>query len=123
MKPNKVVINPNSPQIDVLKRAAIDAVPFVEECEKKEKNEKKQIIRIFWVDDKGKQKTLDKLPIGKEITLCIETKGIGEGEKIKVEIKDNDGRTYKNGEKTLKFRGNVELDGVAYIDGVKLEYK
>jgi len=33
MKPNKVVTNPLSPQISAMKKAAIEGLPFYEECE------------------------------------------------------------------------------------------
>jgi len=123
MKPHKVVINPNSPQIDVLKQAAKEAVPFCEECEKKKKAVKKEILRMYWVDDKGEQKTLSELPIGQEVSLCVETRGIEEGESILIELKDNAKRTYKNGEKTMKFTTTVESDDTAYVDNVKIEFQ
>ncbi len=122
-KSAKVVINPSSPQIDALKKAAIEATPFCEECKKKEKSMKKVITRIYWVDENGDQRLVSELPIGKEVTLCVETSGMEEGESIQIELKDNDGRTYKNGQKTLQFTANVESDDVAYIDNVKIEYQ
>ena len=50
MKPQKVVINPDGPQIEALKRAARDAVPFVEDFERnREEREKKS-------EERGKKK-------------------------------------------------------------------
>jgi hypothetical protein len=137
-KPNKVVTNPDSPQIDALKRAAKEAVPFCEDGEKKavrketapfreesekKKAVKKEILRMYWADDKGEQKTLSELPVGQEVSLFIETVGMEEGESILIELRDNDGRTYKNGEKTMKFTATVESDDTVYVDNVKIEFQ
>jgi hypothetical protein len=46
-----------------------------------------------------------------------------EGESILIELRDNDGRTYKNGEKTMKFTATVESDDTAYVDNVKIEFQ
>ncbi|WP_081852550.1 DUF4280 domain-containing protein [Prevotella sp. 10(H)] len=123
IKPNKLVTIPNSLQIETLKRAAQNATPFCEECEKKKQEKKKEITRIFWVDEEGDQRTLSELPCGKEITLCVETKGVSEGEIINIELNDKDGRIYKGEKETLKFSATVESDNTAYIDAVKLEYE
>ncbi|MDR3266379.1 MAG: hypothetical protein LBT24_02290 [Tannerella sp.] len=113
---------PHNPQIDILMRAAIDATPFIAECEKN-KDEKKAIVRMYWVDDHNELRELSKVPIKAEVSYCVETVGIEAGEVIKLDLKDNDGRTYKNGEKTITLRGYVELDGTAYFDRIKLEYQ
>jgi hypothetical protein len=122
MKPQKVETNPNSPQIDALRRAAKEGIPFCEIYEKIDKNAKKEIIHICCITYDGRERTLDKLPIGEEFSLCIETKGMEEGEEVNIEIEDADGRTYKNGEKIIKLKGIVEMDGTAYIDNIKLEF-
>jgi len=115
-------------QKKVLQKAAKEATPFCEECEKKkeeekkEKEKKKEITRIFWVDEHGEQKTLAELPSEYEITLCIATKNIDEGEEIKIEITDEKGRNYKGGKKSLHLTATVEADGCAYVEKVKLEY-
>jgi len=136
-----------SEQKKVLKKAAQEATPFCEECQKKKEEEQaanadhetkkeerqaeeekadeetKEITRIFWIDEQsGEQKTLDTLPNNREITLCIDTKNIDEGEEIEVEITDKNGRDYKGGKKSLKFKATVEADGSAYVENVKLEY-
>ena len=123
MKPNKTRVNPSSPQIDALLRAAKEAKPFCEICEYVEEEVKKEITRIYWLDENGKERLLSELPIGKEVTVCVETKGVEEGETVHVELKDNDGRTYKNGQKTLKLSGEVEVDNTVYIDNVKIEFE
>lgn len=110
-------------QKKVLKKAAKEAAPFCEECDKKEESEKKEITQIYCIIDNGEERRLSKLPIGKEFTVCVETKGMDEGEKVTVDMKDAKGRTYKSGEKTIKLKGTVEMDGIAYIDGVKVEFK
>lgn len=80
-------------------------------------------MQIYWMDDNGEQKLLSELPIGREVTLCVETRGMDEGETVKIELRDNDGRTYKNGQNILKFTAKVESDNIAYIDNVKIEYR
>jgi hypothetical protein len=126
-------------QKKVLAKAAKEATPFCEECDKKKKKEKeekeekkkeetqeeeikKEITRIFWVDEQGEQKTLDTIPTEYEITLCVDTKNIDEGEEIEIIITDKDGRNYKGGKQSLKFKTTVEADGCAYVEKVKLEY-
>jgi hypothetical protein len=122
LKAAKVVLNPDSPQIQALKKAALEAVPFCEECEKKEETTKKEIVRMYCITEDGEVKTLEKLPIDEEFTLCVETKGMNEREKITIDMEDADGRTYKSGEKIIKLKGAVEVDGTAYIDGVRIEF-
>jgi len=105
-------------------RAAKEAKPFCEICEYVEEEVEKELIQMYCIIDnkEGETVRLNKLPIGKEFTLCIETKGFEEGEEVTVDMTDDDRRTYKNGEKVTKLTGTVEVDGVVYIDGVKIEF-
>jgi outer membrane biosynthesis protein TonB len=130
-------------QNKVLQKAAKEATPFCKEPQKKEetkekaektnaeekkeeKNEEKpqkEITRIFWIDEQsGEQKTLEELPPGYEVTLCVETKNIDDGENVEIEITDENGRNYKGGKQSLKFSSTVEADGTAYMENVKLEF-
>lgn len=122
-KSAKVVINPSSPQIDALKKAAIEATPFCEECEKKKNAHTPVIVRAYWIDADGEERELSELPIGKEVTICVETEGVDAGKTLTIKIKDNDGRTYKGGQKELSFKATVEDDGYAFVDNVKLEFE
>lgn len=124
MKGDKVVLNPSSPQISVLKQAAIDAVPFCEECAKKEKQLKPQIISIFWIDEESDEPhELSELEEKKEVTLCVEVEEGGAGKTADLQIQAPTGRTFKGNKPSLDYKGIfVEEDNIGYIDMFKIEY-
>lgn len=122
-KSTKVVVNPSSAQIEALKKAAIAGIPFCEECEKKKKEYKPVITRIYWAEEENNIFGLDDLPPGKEVVLCIDVKGVEEGETVDVVINSGQGRRFKNFGEEMKFSPNVEQDGTAYIDHFIVEYE
>lgn len=124
MKGEKVVLNPSSPQISVLKKAAIDAIPFCEECEKKEKKIQPQIVNIFWIDEESDEPhELSELEEGKEVTLCVEVEEGGAGKTVDLQIQAPKGKTFKGNKSSLDYKGiSVEEDNTGYIDMFKVEY-
>jgi flagellar motor protein MotB len=131
-------------QKKVLKKAAQEATPFCEECQKKkeaeaaqaeekkkeEKEEKKEeeknpkILQIYWMDEQNNFKTLDELSPGQEVTLCVEVEEGGAGEKITVEITNDNNCKFKGGKSSLKFTDLiVDDDNTAYIDNFKYEFE
>jgi hypothetical protein len=136
-------------QKKVLKKAAQEATPFCEECKKKEKKEKEEemkketqeeeeiqeeetqeeekkpeILQIYWMDENKNFKTLDELSPGQEVTLCVKVEEGGAGEKITVEITNDNNCKFKGGKDTLKFTDLiVEDDNTAYIDNFKFEFE
>ncbi|NDV65234.1 DUF4280 domain-containing protein [Bacteroides sp. 224] len=124
MKSNKVVVNPSSPQIDALRKAALEAVPFCEECEKRKREEKPKILKIYWMDEQGEPRTLSELEEGKEVTLCVDVEEGGAGEMIDIVIDAEEGRKFDNGNSQLIFENLlVEDDNTAYIDNFKFKYE
>jgi hypothetical protein len=123
MKPNKVVTIPNSPQIDVLKRAAIEAIPFCEECEKKTPKVNPKILRIYCMDEQREFIKLSDLEEKRKVTLCVEVEDGGAGEKIDAEITAPEGRLFKDGKTSIKFTDLViEDDNTAYVDNFSYEF-
>jgi hypothetical protein len=124
MKPNKVVINPNSPQIQALKKAAQDAIPFCEECEKKKKEAKPKILKIYWMDEQGEPRELSELEEGQEVTLCVDVEEGGAGQKIDIILETDKHNLFKENKRELIYKGLlVEDDNTAYIDNFKIEYE
>lgn len=124
MKPAKVVLNPSSPQIETLKKAALEAVPFCEECEKRKKEEDPEIIRIYWMDEQGEMHTIDELYPGQEVTLCIDIEEGGAGKTIDLELEAAENKQFKNNGSKLVYKNLlVEDDNTAYIDNFSIEYK
>jgi hypothetical protein len=123
-------------QKKVLEKAAKEATPFCEECQKeKEENQKEEktaekeeekspkILRIYWMDEKKNFKTLGELSPGQEVTFCVEVEEGGAGEKVTVEI-TNENRKFKGGKNTLTFPDLiVDDDNTAYIDHFKYEFE
>lgn len=122
-KSSKVLINPSSPQITALEKAAINGTPFCEECEKRKREQKPVITRIYWVDEENNIFGLGDLPPGKEVVLCIDVDGVDEGETVEVVIKSEQGRRFKNFGEEMNFSPTVEQDGTAYIDRFIVEYE
>ena len=124
-KSNKVVIHPSSPQIDALRKAALNATPFCEECEKKEVKLEPKILRIFLVDETNREPhELSELEEGKEVTLCVEVEEGGAGMDVDVEIKDAQGRKFKSGQTSMKFKNlTIDDDNMAYVDNFSFEFQ
>jgi len=123
MKPEKVVINPSSPQIDVLQRAAIEAVPFCEECEKKKQEKNPKILRIYWMDEQGEPRGLSELLTEQPVTVCIDVDDGMSGETIDITINAPEGKSFKDGGTQKKYSNLIiEDDNTAYIDNFTLEY-
>jgi len=124
MKSAKVELNPNSPQIDVLKRAAQEAVPFCEECEKKKKERNPKITNIYWVDENGEMRAVNQLISKQIVTLCIDVEEGGAGKTVDIEIEAGTNNKFKGGKSKLEYKSLlVEDDNTAYIDNFKLEYE
>lgn len=123
-KSAKVVINPSSPQIDALKKAAIEATPFCEECEKKKKEAKPKILKIYWMDEQGEPRQLSELYEGQKVTLCIEVEEGGAGTTVDLNIKAKNGYVFENGNDEAEYNSlKVEDDNTAYVDNVMLKSK
>ncbi|GHT36339.1 hypothetical protein FACS189434_14570 [Bacteroidia bacterium] len=123
MKPQKVVINPNSPQIDVLKRAAKEAVPFCEECEKKKSKEKKaRAVDVYWVDEDSEERHYEVFP-DYEVTLYIETIDYTPGETLTLDYFSPKGKKFKGNKDKLTVSGKVEDDGIVCVKNFKVEYE
>ena len=124
MKPSKIVINPTSPQIQALQKAALSATPFCEECEKKEKEKKPKILRIYWMDEQGEPRELSELEEGIEVTLCVDVEEGGVGKTVDIIIDTDNQKKFKGGKQQLKYSGlTIENDNTAYIDNFKIEYQ
>jgi len=124
MRPKKVVINPTSPQINALKKAAQKATPFCEECEKKKEQKEPKIICIYWMDEQGEPRKLSELEEGKTVTLCIEVEEGATGKTVNLVLGADDGRCFKDGSTQMNYDSLlVENDNTAYIDNFVLEYK
>lgn len=124
MKPQKVVLNPDSPQIRALKKAALDAVPFCEECEKRKREQKPKIVKIYWMDEQGEPRQLSELYEGQEVTLCVDVEEGGAGKTIDLEIESGKNKKFKGGKSKLEQKNLlVEDDNTAYISNFKLEYE
>lgn len=123
-KSTKVVINPSSPQIDALKKAAIEATPFCEECEKKEIVKEPKVIDIFWMDENSDPHSLSELTENEQVTLCVEVEQGYTGVKVDLTLTADEGKKFKGGKTTLEYKSLVvEDDNTAYIDNFKVEYE
>jgi len=123
IKANKVKLNPNTPQIEALKRAALIAAPFCEECEKRETQQRPKIIDIYWMDEQGEPKRLSELKEGQEVTLCIDVEEGAIGKNIDIQIDAPEGKSFKGKETSLSYKNlTVEDDNTAYLDKFKIEY-
>ncbi|WP_197027611.1 DUF4280 domain-containing protein [Prevotella sp. 10(H)] len=122
-KPQKVDLNPSTPQIATLKKAALNSTPFCEECEKKKAQKNPKIIKIYWVDEEGEPRKLEELNEGKEVTLCVDVEEGAIGETVNVVINANEDKLFKNGVSQLKYDNlRIEDDNTAYVDTFKIEY-
>ena len=123
LKGEKVVINPTSPQIQALKKAALNSVPFCEECEKL-KEQKKQIraVDVYWMEEGSEERHYDVFP-EKPVTVYIESVDYEPGEALTLHIKDSEGRMFKGGEKFMTISGNVDADGVLCVPNFLAEYE
>ncbi|WP_051697567.1 DUF4280 domain-containing protein [Prevotella sp. 10(H)] len=124
MEPAKVVLNPMTPQIDALKRAAQDATPFCEECEKLKKQKKPKILNIYWIDESGEPQSIDQLIPKQEVTLCIDVEDGVVGKTVDLIIEASDGKKFKGGKTKLEYKSIlIEDDNTAYIDNFSIEYE
>jgi hypothetical protein len=123
MKANKVVLNPDSPQIRALKKAALEAVPFCEECEKKKQQEKKiRAVDVYWMDEESDERHYDIFP-DYEVTLYIETVDYTAGETLTLDMFPQKGKQFKDGKEKSTVSGKVDADGVVCIQNFKVEYE
>jgi hypothetical protein len=124
MKPAKVVLNPTSPQIEALKKAALDAVPFCEECEKRKEQKEPVITNIYWIDENGEMRTINELLPKQVVTLCLDVEEGGRGKTIDLVIEAEESNKFKGGKPKLEYKGLlVEDDNTAYIDDFSIEYE
>jgi hypothetical protein len=127
MKPNKVVINPNSPQIDALKRAAQEESPFCEECEKKEKEVKPKIVRIYWMDEENNQemKELGVLEENRDVTIFFDIEGNEEhiGKNISLDLFAPEGFFFENGADKKTFSAKIEEGDGIYLSAIIEHYE
>jgi len=124
MKSAKVILNPNSPQIEALKKAAHEAIPFCEECEKKKAQKKPKITRIYWMDENEEMRTINELKVKQEVTLCIDVEEGGAGSTVDLIITADEGKVFTDGSNQIKYEALlVEDDNTAYIDNFSIEYK
>lgn len=124
MKPAKVVLNPTSPQIEALKKAAQEAVPFCEECEKKKEEKDPKILKIYWMDEQGEPRKLEELEEEKEVTLCLDVEEGARGKTVDLVIEAEETSKFKGGKQKLEYKGLlVEDDNTAYIDDFSIEYE
>lgn len=122
-KNNKVLINPSSPQITALKKAAIAGTPFCEECEKKNQQEKKiRAIDVYWMDDESDKRHYDVFP-DYEVTLYVETIDYTEGESISLDIFSDDGMLFKGKKDKITISGNTNAEGIVCVQNFKIEYE
>ena len=113
MAPQKVVISPTSPQIEALKKAAIEGTPFCEECEKKkeQKKEKKQprVTDIYWIDETNDEvKRLSALDEGEEVTLFFDIEDAEVGDSVSFELSAPDEQSFEGGAKQINLSATVE---------------
>jgi hypothetical protein len=147
----KVVVNPSSPQIVALRKAAILGIAFCEECEKKKpevdeavkkktaqkqtglvlgissqrekKKALKKILRIYWIDEYNEPHELSELQTGQYVTMCIDVEDGAEGETLDVSIEAPIGKRFKGGGIIKNYSGIlIDADNTAYIDNFSLEY-
>jgi hypothetical protein len=124
MKPAKVVLNPASPQIEALKRAAQEAAPFCEECEKRKEQKEPKILKIYWMDEQGEPRKLDELEEGKEVTLCVDVEEGSAGDIVNITVSADEGRFFKKGNDQIRYPNLIiEDDNTAYIDDFSFEYQ
>lgn len=123
-KSAKVVINPSSPQIDALKKAAIEATPFCEECEKKKQQEKKKVraVDVCWMDDESDERHYDVFP-DYEVTLYVETVDYTPGETLTLDVFPEEGKKFKGGKDKMSISGKVREDGSVCVKNFKVEYE
>ncbi|MFV0418266.1 MAG: DUF4280 domain-containing protein [Dysgonomonas sp.] len=124
MKPAKVVLNPTSPQIEALKKAAQEAVPFCEECEKRKEQKEPVITNIYWIDENGEMRTINELLPKQVVTLCLDVEEGARGKTIDLAIEAEETSKFKGGKQKLEYKGLlVEDDNTAYIDDFSIEYE
>lgn len=124
MKPAKVVLNPSSPQINALKKAAIEETPFCEECEKKKAVKEPKILKIYWVDEQDEIRMINELFPKQVVTLCIDVEDGSAGKTVDLKIETDADNKFKGGKLELQYSGiRVEDDNTAYIDDFSIEYE
>lgn len=122
-KSAKVLLNPSSPQITALKKAAINATPFCEECEKKKQPEKKiRAVDVYWMDDESDEQHYDVFP-DYEVTLYIETVDYTPGETLTLDYFPEKGKKFKGDKDTMTVSGKVDADGIVCVQNFKIEYE
>jgi len=82
---------------------------------------KKEITRIFWMDEAGRE--IKRLPEYTPISVGVETKNIKAGEVIEFTIRDKEGRLYKGGFENFQINAAVGKNGKAFIHSIMLEYE
>lgn len=122
VKAAKVVINPDSPQIRTLKKAAQEATPFCEECEKLKKA-KKQIraVDVYWMEEGSEERHYEVIP-EYEVTLYIETIDYEPNEQLTLDYYPPEGRLFLGKNDKLTITGNVNIEGILCISNFKVEY-
>lgn len=124
MRAAKVILNPDSPQIRALRKAAQEGTPFCEECEKKKRELKPKIINIYWMDEEGEMRTLGELKIKQKVTLCIDVEDGWVGKTVDLTLTADEGKVFETGSDKKNYNGLlVESDNTAYIDDFMVEYK
>jgi len=122
MKPNKVITNPDSPQIRALRKAAIMAVPFCEECEKRKKiiEQKAKLFDMYWIDENGEQQY--KITPNVPVDLYIETIDYSPNEKFKILLECGEGKMFKNGKNKKEVSGVLDNNGILIIRNFEVIY-
>jgi len=124
MRANKVTLGPGSSQIEALKKTALVAAPFCQECEKKEASQSAEILRIYWMDEQGEMRWLEELFPGQKVTLCIEVEDGNVGKTVDLLLEAPENERFKGGKTKLEYRGlRIEEDNTAYINDFLIEYE
>lgn len=80
-------------------------------------------IDVYWMEEEeSDEKRRDIFP-NFPVTLYIKTFFYKEGEFIKLDFKDSEGRIFKGNKKSLSVSGNVDASGILRIDDFKVEYE
>jgi hypothetical protein len=109
-------------QKKVLLRAAKEATPFCEECEKKKVEKEPKIKRIFWLDENNNYKTLSELKPKMKVTLCIKVEEGGAGSNVDVDIMAPEGVVFNDEQTSLTLKGLlVESDNFAYSEHIYVD--
>lgn len=123
LKGNKVEINPDSAQINALKKAAQESMPFCEECEKKKEKEKKiRAVDVYWKEEGSDERHYDVFP-EHPVTLYVETVDYTPNENLSLNVKNSEGRKFKGGKEYMAVSGNVDSDGVLTIKNFNPQYE